>query len=81
MGDFLQNLNIIIDKLHTIRYNSTVTMAEVAECISIGSVSAIAVPGKGSPPKIGSLAAEDRSGPAQKMHRTVIRSDGALTVG
>lgn len=63
-------------------YNSPMTMAEVAAFISNASNQAIAGAGKGKPPKDESLAGGTRSGAAQNMRCTAIKSlDGALTVG
>ena len=54
-------------------------MAEVAVFKSTVSVRAIAVSGKGTPPKELSDAKRKVSGPAPNMRGTVIPTDGALT--
>ena len=54
-------------------------MAEVAVFISTGSDPAIAVPGKGIPPKEPFACQVAVSGPAQKMRGTVVRRNGVLT--
>ena len=54
-------------------------MAEVAVFKSTDSGAAIAVSGKGTPPKELPAAKRKASGPVQNMRGTVIQTDGALT--
>ena len=67
--------------MYAFEIQSSRTMAEVAVFISIVTDQAIAVPGKGKPPKGLTVCRTVISGPAQNMRWTVVRLNGVLTGG